>query len=867
MGKASAGVASAADLRAWFASRGWTPYPFQERAWALYGEGRSGLVHVPTGAGKTYAAYGGALIELIAEAGGIGERVGKAEAEEVEKVGRSLARASGSSNAEKRTRASSRALKGLRLLYITPLRAVSRDVELALKRPLGEMGLLDERVTVESRTGDTSASVRARQQKRLPNVLVTTPESLSLLLTRQNAAELLGSCRCVVVDEWHELLASKRGTQVELALARLRRLAPGVRTWALSATLSNLEDAAQAVVGGGGQAEIVTAEIDRPVVIETVLPKPGDPFPWAGHLGLTMLPGVLETIEEDGDGVPAKSTLVFVNTRSQAERWFNAISVAKPGWEKAIALHHGSLAREERERVEAGLKDGSVRLVVATSSLDLGVDFAPVERVMQVGSPKGIARLMQRAGRSGHRPGATAYIVCVPTHALEMVEVAAVRRSIEAGKIEPRTTESRPLDVLSQHLVTLGLGGGFEPDAVYDEVRTAWAYRDLSRDEFDWALDLVVNGGETLKAYPEYKKVVVGEDGWHAVTDKRIAQLHRMNVGTITGDAVMDLRFMNGKKIGFVEEHFIDQLRPGQKFVFAGRVLSYLKTHDLTAFVKPATGLTNHTPIWGGTRLPISESLGEAVRSTLEAARGAHERGDTDGLEPELQAAARLVGMQAKLSIVPGAHETLCEICDTREGTHLFLFPFDGRLVHGGLGALLALRLSRLESATFSIAANDYGVELLTHKGYPFEDLLSPGLFSHERLTEDAVESVNLSALARAQFREVARVSGLIFQSIPGAKRGVKSLQAKAGLIYEVFEQFDPGNLLLEQARREVLEKRFETSRMGRTLTRLESGPIVVKRTARPTPLSLPLVIERVGGKLSSESLAERIDRMKAAWD
>ena len=856
-------MSNRSHLHDWFASRGWTPYPFQQRAWSLYAEGKSGLVHVPTGAGKTYAAYGGPLIELIEEASDEPRPSGSGPVAEGETKG-PLPHGRGSSRASS---GRTRVLKGLRLLYITPLRAVSRDVELALKRPLGEMGLLDERVTVESRTGDTSSSVRARQQKRLPNVLVTTPESLSLLLTRQNAAELLGTCRGVIVDEWHELLASKRGTQVELALARLRKLAPGVRTWALSATLANLEEAAQAVVGVNDTAELVTADIDRPVVIDTVLPKTGDPFPWAGPLGLTMLPRVLEKVEEDADGVPEKSTLVFVNTRSQAERWFNAISVAKPGWEKAIALHHGSLAREERERVEAGLKGGSVRLVVATSSLDLGVDFAPVERVMQVGSPKGIARLMQRAGRSGHRPGETAYIVCVPTHALEMVEVAAVRRSIEAGKIEPRATESRPLDVLSQHLVTLGLGGGFEPDAVYDEVRTAWAYRDLSREEFDWALDLVVNGGETLRAYPEYRKVEVGDDGRHKVENKRVAQLHRMNVGTITGDAVMDLRFMNGKKIGFIEEHFIDQLRPGQKFVFAGKTLSYLKTHDLTAFVKPATGKTNHTPIWSGTRLPISESLGEAVRDTLEIARDAHERAETDDLERELQAAAKLVEVQAKLSIVPGAHETLCEVCDTREGRHFFLFPFDGRLVHGGLGAMLALRLSRLESATFSIAANDYGLELLTHKGYPFVDLLSPELFTHEGLLEDSVESVNLSALARSQFREVARVAGLIFQSIPGAKRGNKSLQARAGLIYDVFEQFDPQNLLLEQARREVLEKRFETSRMGRTLRRLEAGPITVRETRRPTPLSLPLVIERVGGQLSSESLAERIERMKAAWE
>lgn len=814
-------------VEAWFADQGWSPYTFQRETWSAHADGASGLVHVPTGAGKTYAAYGGPLGELLDEA-------------------------------------ESGTVRGLRVLYITPLRAVSRDVEKALKAPIEAMGLLGSDLTVESRTGDTSSSIRARQRSRLPNVLITTPESLTLLLTRDDAAEKLGSVRSIIVDEWHELLASKRGTQTELAMARLRRFAPGVRTWALSATLSNLGEAAAAAVGVGDEAVVVSAEIERPVIIESVLPGEDDPFPWAGHLGLTQLPRVIDAISTDADGQPSESTLIFVNTRSQAERWHHALHAAKPEWHGLLALHHGSIDREERERVEHGLKDGSVRVVVATSSLDLGVDFAPVECVMQIGSPKGIARLMQRAGRASHRPGAPCRVICVPTHALEMVEVAAVRRSIASGDIEPRSGENAPLDVLSQHLVTVALGGGFRADEMYDEVRTAHAYRDLPRADFDWALDLVVNGGGTLAAYPEYRKVVPGGDGVYRVPEKRVATMHRLNVGTITSDGVMDIRFLNGKRIGFIEENFINKLRRGEKFVFGGRVLAFSFAKDLTAYVKPATGRTNHTPIWGGTRLPISESLSGAVRDAIEAARDNSFDART---EPELGVASKLIGVQARLSRVPSADETLVEVGKTREGYHLFVYPFEGRLVHGGIAALLALRLSRLKSGTFSIAANDYGFELLSQDEYPFEDLLEAELFTTERLAADAVESVNLSALAKSQFREVARVAGLVFQSYPGSKRRAGQLQAKSGLIFDVFEQFDPGNLLLHQARREVLEKQFERSRLGRTLDRVRTNPMIVQRIERPTPLALPLVVERVGAKLSSESLLERIEKMKRAWD
>jgi len=878
-------------VQRWFESRGMSPWPFQSRVWDAYLAGRSGLIHVPTGAGKTYAAYGGPLSELLEEAGASpidqtsvttsgtpsGTASGTASGTGVPPVhnkpvstpsgtgvppvhNKPVSTPSGTGAPPVR----SKPLKDLRILFITPLRAVSRDIEKALKAPLEDMGLLGSAITVESRTGDTSSSTRARQKTRLPNVLITTPESLTLQLSREDAEERLGSLRCVIVDEWHELLSSKRGTQTELALARLRRFSPGLRTWALSATLSNLDEAAAAAVGTAGRADLISSDIERPVNIESVLPELDEPFPWAGHLGMNQVPRVVDAIETDGDGGPLHSTLIFVNTRSQAERWHGALHAARPEWRDVLALHHGSIDREERERVEHGLKDGSVKLTVATSSLDLGVDFAPVERVFQIGSPKGIARLMQRAGRASHRPGAPCTVVCVPTNALEMVEVAAVRRALAAREIEPRTPENAPLDVLSQHMVTVALGGGFHADDLFEEVRTAHAYRDLDRRSFDWALDLVVRGGETLRAYPEYHKVAQDNDGLYRVHDKKIASLHRLNVGTITGDATMELRFINGKRIGSIEENFIQKLRAGETFVFAGRVLTYVKTQDLTAYVRPGKGQTNFTPIWSGTRLPITESLSGAVRKAIEACRdGAFHA----GAEPELEAAERLVAIQRSLSRVPSAHETLAEVCKTREGYHLFMFPFEGRLVHGGLAALAALRLSRKQAGSFSIAVNDYGFELLSPDEYPFARLLARDLFTTDDLARDAVESVNLSALAKSQFREVARVAGLVFQSYPGAKRRASHVQARAGLIYDVFEQFDPENLLLHQARREVLEKQFERSRLGRTLERLSASPIALQETKRPTPLSLPLVIERVGARLSTEKILDRVAKMKKAWE
>ncbi|MBS0197177.1 MAG: ligase-associated DNA damage response DEXH box helicase [Planctomycetes bacterium] len=805
-----------AAIERWFADRNWTPWEFQRQSWRAFLEGRDGLIQVPTGAGKTYAAYFGALALL-------------------------------------RHELSQGPAPGLRILYITPLRAVSRDIELALRAPAAD---LCPSALVETRTGDTKASIRAKQRDRLPHILITTPESLTLLLTRPNAADLLGGVRAVIADEWHELLSSKRGSQTELALARLRRFAPTVRTWALSATIANAQEAAYAAAGVGRDPVIIRAPMQREVIIDSVIPADLRRLPLAGHLGMSMLPDVISAIDPD------VSTLVFTNTRSQAERWFHAIAMTMPQWADRMALHHGSIDRDEREAVEAGLKNGALRIVVATSSLDLGVDFSPVERVFQIGSVKGVSRLVQRAGRASHRPFQPCRITCVPTHGLELFEIDAVRRAVAAGHMEPRDSFNKPLDVLAQHLVTCGLGGGFDADDLFEEVRTAWSFRSLTREEFDWAISLVREGGGTLAAYPEYHRIAPVSPGTHRyhVPSARIAQLHRLNVGTITGDGTLDIRYLSGRSLGRIEEGFIAGLRAGQKFVFAGKVVSFVMLKDLVAYVKPAKGNTSYTPIWGGTKLPISESLAAAIRCALE--RSASGIADS----PELAAASSIIAIQQRLSRIPRSDELLIETSSSREGRHLFIFPFEGRLVHAGLASIIALRLSQSRKATFAMAVNDYGLELACTDPFPFEEFLGPRLFSPDDLDAQAQESINMTELAKLQFRDVARVSGLVFQNYPGAQKTARQSQAGAGLIFDVLREFDPGNLLLRQAEREVMDRHFEQSRLFRTMERLASSRLTHVDTQRFTPLSFPLVIERQAGRLSSETILERVEKMCLEW-
>ena len=828
-------------------------------------QGHSGLLHATTGSGKTYAVWLGA-VQLLASSA----QHGIAAKSAAKNAAKSAAAAPTSA---KRTRTQDAA--ALTVIWLTPMRALAADTAQALQTPLADIA---PNWVVGLRTGDTSSAERAAQQKRLPTALVTTPESLSLLLSRADAEATLGRTALVVVDEWHELMGNKRGVQVQLALARLRRWNPKLMVWGMSATLGNLDQALRTLLGydpigtvqvaSNGTTPLVNltrstpragllvqGETAKNTVIDTLLPPHAERFPWAGHVGLTMLHQVVEALDASA------SSLVFTNTRAQAELWYQALLDARPDWAGAIALHHGSLSASVREWVEAGLKNGNLRTVVCTSSLDLGVDFLPVERVLQIGSPKGVARLLQRAGRAGHAPGKVSRVSLVPTHSLELIEAAAVKHAVQVGHIEARQPLAQPLDVLVQHLVTVGLGGGFVPDDLLQEVRSTAAYAHLPADDWQWCLDFVRQGGQALNAYPDYHRVRPDENGIWRVPDARLARRHRANIGTIVSNASMVVQFVGGAKLGTVEENFIARLQPKDCFLLAGRMLQLVRVHDMTAWVKRATGQRPVVPRWSGGRLPLSHTLADAVVQQLALAA----QGQFDS--PALRAAQPMLAVQTAWSALPTPDTLLAEVLQSREGVHLFLYPFAGRHVHMGLANLLAWRIAQLAPQTFSMAVNDYGLELLCPNPIDWMDAL-PRLLAapHDRaaLLPELLGSLNASELAQRRFREIARVAGLVFQSHPGEHRSSKQLQASASLFWGVFRQYDPSNRLLLQAQQELLSEELEIERLRITLSRMARQTLVIKPILRPTPFAFPLLVERLREKLSNEQLADRIARMVA---
>ena len=805
--------------RQWFAARGWKPFAFQKDVWRAVKQGRSGLLHASTGAGKTYALWFAALNRFaITRPPVTGKRKPPAEP--------------------------------LTVLWITPMRALAADTARALEAPLAALQIP---WSVGLRTGDTGSSERARQTRRQPTALVTTPESLTLMLARADSETSLGHLRMVIVDEWHELIGNKRGVQLQLALARLRRWHPELVVWGISATLGNQAHALEVLVPHG-EGINVQGQTAKQLIVDTLLPAVTERFPWAGHLGLKMLPQVVAEVAS------SRSCLVFTNTRAQAEIWYQALLEARPDWAGLIALHHGSLARETRDWVERALKDGQLKAVVCTSSLDLGVDFLPVERVLQIGSAKGVARLMQRAGRSGHAPGRPSRVTLVPTHSLELMEAAAAQDAIAQRRIEARESPHKPLDVLVQHLVSMALGGGFTPDALLAEVRSAWAYRELTEAEWAWALGFVRHGGLSLTAYPDYRRVEPDEHGIWRVPDARLARRHRMSVGTIVSDASIQLKFWSkgggGKNLGSVEEGFIARLKPGDGFLFAGRLLELVRVENMTAYVRRSTAKKAAVPRWNGGRMPLSNELAQALVERFDAAAHGH----FDG--PEMVAVQPLLRTQLRWSGLPTRKHLLAETLKSREGWHLFLYPFAGRQVHQGLASLLAWRVSQLQPVTFSIAVNDYGLELLSATPVDWPSILNDALLSPEQLLTDVAASLNAGELALRRFREIARIAGLVFAGYPGAPKSTRQVQASSGLFFEVFKQYDPQNLLLAQAGEEVLRNELDIRRLEETLRHLSTLELDLYVIERPTPLAFPLLVERMRESLSSEKLSERIARM-----
>ena len=756
----------------WMNTQGWDPFPFQVEAWKAYLSGSNGIVNAPTGSGKTYSLVIPALLESKRS------RLGEEESPP----------------------------KRLQLLWITPLRALAKEIQFATKRVVEGLEMDWE---VGIRSGDTSSAERARQKKKPPQCLITTPESLHLLLAQRGYPSYFKDLQGIVIDEWHELLGSKRGVQMELALSRLKALLPGLKVWGISATIGNMEEAVDILLGPytqGNQVRIIRADIKKDLDVHTVLPEQIETLPWTGHLGITLLEQVIPLIHS------SQSTLIFTNTRAQCEIWYQRLLEAAPDLAGIIAMHHGSISRELRDWVEQALHEGMLKAVVCTSSLDLGVDFRPVETVVQVGSPKGVARFLQRAGRSGHRPGARSKIYFVPTHSLELMEGSALRQAIVTQALEQRIPYYRSFDVLLQYLMTLAISEGFYPDKVYEQIRQTFSYESVSPKEWQWILEFLITGGEALYAYDEYKKVDYEKGGKILVKNKSIAMRHRMSIGTIVDGGSLTVKFVRGRKIGTVEEWFISQLKPGDIFWFAGRSLEFVRIREMTVQVRKSKAKKGKVPAWMGGRMSFSSQLSAQLRDQMDKVA----QGLLDSVE--LQALQPLFFLQSERSHIPRTDEFLIEYFSSREGYHLLMYPFEGRAVHEGMGALIAYRLSLIQAQSFSIAQNDYGFELLSDEEIPLQIALDSDLFTLRGLREDIQASINSVEMARRRFRDIASISGLVFKGFPGRQMKDRHLQASSQLFFQVFSEHDPQNLLLRQAYDEVMTFQLDESRLRQAL-------------------------------------------------
>ena len=805
----------------WFQDQGWKAFPFQTQTWTAFLQGKNGLLNAPTGSGKTYALWFPIVLDYMKK------------------------------NPDYKTRHK----PGLKAIWITPLRALSVEIKQAADRIVED---LDLPLTVGIRSGDTSQSERTKQSKKMPDLLITTPESLQLLLASKEFSRTFDNCSAIVVDEWHELLGTKRGVQMELALSRLKTIAPGMRIWGISATIGNLELAQQVLLGPDSEAHqnsvLIKAHINKKIKVLSILPEKMDSYPWRGHMGLHLIDEVAQIIRK------SKTTLIFTNVRSACEIWFQAILEKYPEFAGEMAMHHGSISRETRLWVENAIRNEELKVVVCTSSLDLGVDFAPVETIIQVGGPKGVARFLQRAGRSGHQPGKESVIYFLATHAIELIEASALKKAVAKTIVEDRIPYLNSWDVLVQYLNTLAVSDGFFPDIIFKEVKKTFCYQNITEENWNWMLNFITNGSQSLQAYDEFKKVEIEEDGRFKINSRFIAMHHRMQIGTIMGDSALHVKFLSGGYIGSIEEWFASKLQPGDVFTFAGKKLELFRIKNMQVLVRKADPKkTSRTVSWMGGRMALSVQMSELLREELYAA-------NTAKLTPELKALKPIFDRQRKESIVPDANEFLIETFKTREGFHAVFYPFDGRFVHEALASMLSYRISLLFSITFSLAYNDYGFELLSDQEIDMEAVFDNNLFSTAYVHQDLQKSLNSTEMARRKFRDIAVIAGLVFTGMPGKPVKAKHLQSGSQLLFEVFRDYEPDNLLLQQAFTETFEHQMEEGRLLQALERINKQKIVWKQCKKPTPFSFPIITDRLREKLSSETLQERIKKMTASY-
>lgn len=825
----------------WLAAKDFIPFSFQEETWQHIIDHKSGLVNAPTGCGKTFSVFLGAIISFI-----------------------------NSTPENYKTKNKN----GLNLLWITPLRALAKDIGRAMEEVIEELGMSWQ---VGIRNGDTSLSERAKQKRQIPEVLIITPESLHLLLAQKNYPENFKNLKIIAVDEWHELLGSKRGVQVELALSRIigQRLEDSKRTnnghfdfelniWGISATIGNLKQAQEVLLSSLSQIGLtqkdfktVTAVINKPIQIESIFPDEIEKYPWAGHLGIKLVEKVIPII------MKSKTTLIFINTRGMSEMWYQALLNACPDLAGSIALHHGSIEQDLRFWVEENLHTGKLKAVVCTASLDLGVDFRPVETVIQVGSPKGVARFLQRAGRSGHRPGEVSKIYFLPTHSLELIEAAALKEATENKLIESREPRILCFDVLIQYLSTLAISDGFYPDKIYKEIKSTYCYREITEEEWQQILHFITFGGIALQQYDDYKKVEI-INGLYKINSRRIAMRHRMHIGTIVSDPMMKVKFLSGGYVGVIEEWFIAGMQPGDAFTLAGRTLEFVMIKDMTCIVRKSNAKKSRIPSWQGGRMPLSANLGFMLRKKFdEAGLDIENKNLRIKKEKELEILKPLFELQEYLSHIPKKNELLIEQIETKDGFHLFVFPFEGRLVHEAMAAVLAYRISRITPITFSFAMNDYGFELLSDQPIPIDDSNAYELFSPENLFEDIQRSLNSVEMAKRKFRDIAVIGGLIFQGFPGEQKKARHLQSSASLLFNVFSEYEPKNLLLRQAYNEVMEQQMEEQRLRDMLERIQKSKIIITYPRRLTPFCFPIKVDSMREDISSEKLEDRVKKMQ----
>ncbi len=825
----------------WFAARGWAPRTHQLDLLAAARAGKSTLLIAPTGAGKTLAGFLPTLVELTEARAAPPKRKPPAPA------GR-----------EPPPRTSP-----LHTLYISPLKALAVDIARNLEAPITEMGLP---IRVETRTGDTPASRRARQRRDPPDILLTTPEQIALLLASKEAPQLFSGLKRVVLDELHSLVTSKRGDLLALALARLRTLAPGLQTVGLSATVAEPDDLRRYLVPQDADA----AKSPRAGLVVAAGGAPPDlsileseaRMPWASHTALHALGEIYGLIAAH------RTSLIFVNTRWQAEMLFQEL------WRinelnLPIALHHGSLDVEQRRRVEAAMAAGKLKGVVCTSSLDLGIDWGDVDQVINVGAPKGSSRLMQRIGRANHRLDESSHAVLVPANRFEVLECRAALEAVAAGAQDTPPERTGALDVLAQHILGSACAAPFAADALYAEVRSAAPYRALTRADFDATLDFVATGGYALRVYERFAKIRRTKEGLWRVSNPQVAQTYRLNVGTIVESTMLKVRLVSakgspkggpagkprfgGRMLGEVEEYFIETLVPGDTFVFAGEILRYDALVEDQVYVSRSSATEPRVPSYAGGKFPLSTFLAAGVRALLAAPKR------WAALPPQVQ---DWLNLQKQRSRLPGRNDLLVETFARSGRFYMVLYAFEGRLAHQTLGMLLTRRLERARLAPLGFVANDYAIAIYAaaDMGAAIADgrLSLAGLFDADMLGDDLEAWLDESALMKRTFRTCAVIAGLIERRFPGKEKTGRQVTISTDLIYDVLRRHEPDHMLLRAARADAATGLLDVRRLSDMLARIK-GHIVHQPLERVSPLSVPVLLEigreSVGGPETAEFL------------